>query len=102
MKTATKVKIKNLIIKLSKRVSKKDLAISILTYYHIHISDTKPMGSPISVSIISKELGLKIGEGTTIELNKLLTLAQMIGTYRYLEYLGKEFARITKNNLTVF
>lgn len=103
MKATTKVKIKNTITKLAKRVSKRELAISILFYYHLHVSNDKPVGSEISVNTISKAFGLNIGTETTIEINKVLLMSQMVNDPQlYLAYIAEQFVSIMKKNKDVF
>ena len=78
MKASTKQKVKSTILKVAKNSTKRELAATILLYYNLHISHNKPVGSEISVNVISKEFGINIGTETAVEINKLLFISQMV------------------------
>jgi hypothetical protein len=75
MTLSTRQKIKNEI--LTAKCDKRTLACLILFYYNLHISPYKKTGSTISVSEISKSFNIKIGEETTMNINKLLFYSQV-------------------------
>ncbi len=94
------IKVKNQIIKLSKRgLSKEDLAIVILGYFHLHISPFKPKGSEISVNAISKAFDLKISEETTIAINKTLFISTILGFDVYYVMINDRFSEILINEI---
>jgi len=94
------VKVKNQIMKFAKSgMSKEDMAIVILNYYHLHISPSKPVGSEMSVNSISKAFNLKISEETTIAINKLLFISTVMGPSYYLNMIAERFCEIHLNEL---
>lgn len=100
MKASTKQKVKNTILKVAKNSSKREVAATILMYYGIHISPNNPIGSEISVAKISKEFGINIGAETTIEINKLLYISQMVSIEEWASILvDLTYKTLIKNNL---